>query len=88
MTEAELYALDKITAQDASKYLGLSPQVCRVLARSGKIGEPVGNTNRVLFQPRKLVAYKTGEPLEDDHIEELAQRIAAAIVKIAREGTA
>lgn len=62
MTDAELMAMEKITAKTAAEYLGIGEQSCRVLARSGKIGEAVPGTNRVIFQSRKLINYKHGGP--------------------------
>lgn len=58
MTDEELLAMDCITARDASEYLHISQQGCRALARSGRIGEPVGMTNRVIFQPYKMIRFK------------------------------
>ena len=60
MTDNQLMKAEHITAKMAAEYLHLGEQSCRVLARSGKIGEPVPGTNRVIFQPLKMIRYKRG----------------------------
>lgn len=77
MTEAELLSAEKITAKMAAEFLGLGEQSCRVLARSGKIGEAVPGTNRVIFQPLKMIRYKRGGNDPDEE--------ARAIVKALKE---
>lgn len=77
MTEAELMSAEKITAKMAAEFLGLGEQSCRVLARSGKIGETVPGTNRVIFQPLKMIRYKRGGNDPDEE--------ARAIVKALKE---
>lgn len=98
MTDQELLALDHITAADASAYLGIPPQGCRALARSGKIGERIGATNRVMYQPLKMIRFKRGDD-EDERlarlekliremgVSDLCAKITAAIVAVVeREG--
>ncbi|MCD8381510.1 MAG: hypothetical protein LUC30_01125 [Clostridiales bacterium] len=96
MTDAELLAMDNITARDASEYLHISPQGCRALARSGRIGEPVGTTNRVIYQPYKMIRFKRGdneeqqmqrlaELLEATGVTGIAAQIATAIIQVAQQ---
>ncbi|MCC8182515.1 MAG: hypothetical protein LIO45_06035 [Clostridiales bacterium] len=98
MTDEELLAKEHITVQDASEYLHIGPQGCRVLARSGKIGEPVGMTNRVIFQPYKMIRFKRGDN-EEQQMQRLAERLeetgstgiaakrATAIIQVAQQET-
>lgn len=75
MTDAELMNAEKITAKIAAEYLGIGEQSCRVLARSGKIGEAVPGTNRVIFQSRKLISYKHGGPDPEEESRLLAKAL-------------
>lgn len=93
--DGDIMKANHITAKMASEYLGIGPQSCRVLARSGKIGEPIPDTNRVIFQPRKLVEFKHGGAndeeryrvaariLKEEGLTDLATKLAVAILKIA-----
>lgn len=96
ITDDDLMVADRITAGMAAAYLGIGEQSCRVLARSGRIGEPIPGTNRVMFQPRKMIGFKRGEDTEDrfarvsrilrnEGVTDVANRIAIAILKIADE---
>ena len=99
ITEADLYKADFITPQMASDYLGsgVSQQGARVLARSGKIGEPIPGTNRVFIQAKKLIAFKSGEidhekwcrtlaqVFKEEGLNDLAADIAVAIINIANK---
>lgn len=85
MTDDELLSLPKITAKDASDYLGIPQQGCRELARAGKIGVPREGTNKVLFQARKMVAYKRGYMPDEEQIELLAQKIVSMLMELAKE---
>ena len=72
MTDNQLMKAKHITAKMAAEYLHIGEQSCRVLARSGKIGEAVPGTNRVIYQPHKLIRFKRGTP----DIEAQARRVA------------
>lgn len=97
MTDQELLSLDRITADDASAYLHIPPQGCRTLARSGKIGEPILGTNRVMFQPYKMIRFKRGDDDEAQMrrladifrasgLSDVATKVAVALTRLADEG--
>lgn len=97
ITDDEIMRADHIDANMAAAYLGIGAQGCRALARSGRIGEPVAGTNRVMFQSRKLIAFKRGENadntryevvariLQEEGVTEIATKIAVAILQIVDE---
>lgn len=97
ITDEMIMSADRITADMAAGYLGIGEQSCRVLARSGRIGEPVPNTNRVIFQARKLIEFKYGgspdeeryrtaaKIFKEEGLTELATKLAVAILKVADE---
>lgn len=96
VTESELLQAKKITAEMAAAYLGggLGPQSARLLARDGQIGCTIPGTNRVYFQPMKLIAFKHGDDVKyqaaarafmDAGLGEVATKIAVAILKLSEE---
>jgi len=99
ITEEDLYKTNYITAQMAADYLGnaMSAQGARVLARAGKIGEPIPGTRRVYIQAGKLIEFKYGKESPDKRYEamvrafkeegltDLATELAVAIVKLAEK---
>lgn len=99
ITEADLFAAERVTPEMAARYLGrgYGPQAARNLAKMGKIGCLIQGTNRVYIQPGKLVAFKSGHDDEDakyraiaralidEGVGEIAAKVAAAIVRVVDE---
>ena len=98
VTEEDLYTADYITAEMAAAYVGnISAHSARVLARSGRIGEPVPDSNRVIIQPSKLIDYKKGgctdiekfqvatRVFKDAGFSDAVQALALALIRVVGE---
>ena len=100
VTEADLYAAERVTPEMAACYLGqgIGPQAARNLAKMGKIGCRIEGMNKVYIQPAKLIAFKTGQDdtdaryraiataLKEEGVTELATKVAVALLKVVEAG--
>ena len=96
ITEEYIMSFDNVPAQIAAKYLGITPQGARCLAKVGKIGCKRPECKKVYISPKMLIRFKNGENyeeryaaaakmLKDEGFSDLCATIGAAILRVVDE---